>query len=198
MSEVLLLFDVERENTVCSLFGVNTASSLKALRAAVTDQVSELIPEHFLFARDATQQIPKSAEDFLIINSITSRDSVGNLTVKFSDISSYSSDKEAATESGNFVSNDGTKFSDNCSQQECFERNRDKTSVNQALKSPTSWSIRGVKGELHLKIWSIRMKMSKCLKHHDRIPKHVFYQLVKSLFKFPYFLRKKIDFRERM
>ncbi|CAB4015269.1 Hypothetical predicted protein [Paramuricea clavata] len=74
MSEVLLLFDVERENTVCSLFGVNTASSLTALRAAVTDQVSELIPEHFLFARDATQQIPKSAEDFVIINSITSRE----------------------------------------------------------------------------------------------------------------------------
>jgi hypothetical protein len=53
------------------------------------------------------------------------------------------------------------------------------------------------KGELHLKIWSIRMKMSKCQKHHDKIPKHVFYQLVKSFFKFPYVLRKKIDFRER-
>ena len=47
------------------------------------------------------------------------------------------------------------------------------------------------KGELHLKIWSIRIKMSKFQKHHDRIPKHVFHQLVKSFFKFPYVLRKK-------
>ena len=52
-----------------------------------------------------------------------------------------------------------------------------------------------LKGELHLKFWSIRIKISKFQKHHNKIPKHVFYHLVKFFLNFHTFYSKKIDFR---
>ncbi len=119
---------------------MDVESSLKELRAAVAAQVPELMPAKFLFIENKIEQISRSAEDFVIINTITARNNDGNLTVCFSDICPP---KQVETES---VSNDGSKIrNDNCGQQESYEQNNDKTSVNQALKSPTSWSLRGVK-----------------------------------------------------
>ena len=53
----------------------------------------------------------------------------------------------------------------------------------------------GVKGELHLKFSSIRIKISKFQKHHNKIPKHVFYHLVKFFLNFHTFYSKKTEFR---
>lgn len=139
--DILLLFDKNNPNTAaCSLFCVDVNLKLTYLRSRIMKEVQDFVPKEFVFIRRQGQEdifISKAKEEMLTVKSI-SFEKDNNLSVHF----------VAICPDNPLVAGKESECTQSHTSSQCISpstSDKQNTILSLGLKSPTSWSIRGVK-----------------------------------------------------
>ena len=140
--DILLLFDYKNPDTAaCSLFCVDVNLKLTYLRSRMLKEVRDFVPKEFVFIRSEGEEnifISKDKEEMLTIKSVT-YEKDNNLSLLFAPVSP---DDPLVTEK------ESEPQPHSASSQCIFSpstRSNQNATLSLGLKSPTSWSIKGVK-----------------------------------------------------
>ena len=143
--DILLLFDKNSPDTpACSLFCVNVNLKLACLRSRIMKEVQDFVPQEFVFIRSQGQEdifISKAEEEELTIkNVIFEKDN--SLSVRF--VAIQADDSLVAGKESECTQ---PHTSSQCIFSPSTSSGNQNTALDLSLglKSPTSWSIKGVK-----------------------------------------------------